>query len=181
MITTPVVVDPIRGVKWSGGLLTGPTETTDPIASGGRLVQVWNCSNNNKRGTWFGLGPPIPTQRRMGQQPSFSVWAVRLNGWLAESGWNPAMFLFLYVQAPRLSARPGIGGQTGGPARSGTGPSKHGPFSHDPLKHENIIGPCRACPWAEVPAQARPEIDLIGSGRSVWPGSPAARKCLNWV
>ena len=54
-------------------------------------------------------------------------------------------------------APPGIGGQTGGPVRPGTGPSKHGPFRHGPLKHENINGPCRACPWAEVPAQARPE------------------------
>ena len=54
-------------------------------------------------------------------------------------------------------------------ARPGTGPSKHGPFRHDPLKHENINGSCRACPWAEVPAQARPEIDLIGPGRPVWP------------
>ena len=25
---------------------------------------------------------------------------------------------------------------------------------HDPFKHENINGSCRACPWAEVPAQA---------------------------
>ena len=74
-----------------------------------------------------------------------------------------------------------IGGQMGGPARPGTGPAKHGPFRHDPLKHENINGPCRACPWAEVPAQARPEIDLIGPGRPVWPGSPAARKYLNRV
>ena len=65
-----------------------------------------------------------------------------------------------------------IGGQTGGPARPDTGPAKHGPFRHDPLKHENINGSCRACPWAEVPAQARPEIDLIGPGRPVWPGSP---------
>ena len=74
-----------------------------------------------------------------------------------------------------------IGGQTGGPARPGTGPSKHGPFRHDPLKHENINRPWRACPWAEVPAQARPEIDLIGPGRAVRPGSPAARKYLNRV
>ena len=34
-----------------------------------------------------------------------------------------------------------IGGQTSGPARPGTGPSKHGPFRHDPFKHENINGP----------------------------------------
>ena len=87
-----------------------------------------------------------------------------------------------YVQVhaviPHLAA---IGGQTGGPARPGTGPSKHGPFRHDPLKHENINRPWRACPWAEVPAQARPKIDLIGPGRPVWLGSPAARKCLNRV
>ena len=68
-----------------------------------------------------------------------------------------------------------------GPARPGTGPAKHGPFKPDPLKHENITGPCRACPWAEVPAQAWPEIDLIGPGRPVWPGSPAAQKYLNRV
>ena len=54
-----------------------------------------------------------------------------------------------------------------GPAQPGTSPIRHGPF-----RHEIINVSCRVCPWAELPAQARPENDLIRPGRPVWPGGP---------
>ena len=55
------------------------------------------------------------------------------------------------------------------------------PFRPGTARHGLINGLCRACPWAELPAQARPESALIVSSRPVWPDSPAARKCFNKV
>ena len=44
------------------------------------------------------------------------------------------------------------------------------------LRHELINGPCRVCPWTELPAQARSEGALSVSDWPFWLDSPVVLK-----